>query len=79
MALKIKLFRVGKRNDPKYRIVISEQHNKREGKYIDNIGHYDPIAQPHVLKVDNEKLKSWIAKGATFTEGTNKLLGKSVK
>ncbi len=79
MALKIKLFRVGKRNDPKYRIVVSEEHNKREGKYIDNLGHYDPIAQPHVLKVDTDRLKEWIAKGAQFTDGTYKLLAKTIK
>ena len=78
MALKIKLFRVGKRNDPKYRIVVTEEHNKREGKYIDNVGSYDPIANPHTLKVDTDKLKEWISKGAQFTDGTYKLLNKSI-
>lgn len=74
MALKVKLTRVGRKNNPKYRIVIQEQHSKRDGKYIDLLGFYDPIASPHIIKVDEEKLAEWIKKGATFTTGTARLL-----
>ncbi len=74
MALKVKLTRVGRKNNPKYRIVIQEEHSKRDGKYIDLIGFYDPIASPHILKVDDEKLSSWVKKGATFSQGTARLL-----
>lgn len=74
MALKIKLTRVGRKNDPKYRIVIAEARSKRDGKYVDNIGFYDPVPEKHVLTVDKTKLKDWITKGATFTKGTERLL-----
>jgi len=67
---------MGKINDPKYRIVVSEEHNKREGKYIDLIGTYDPIPNPHKLKIDEKKLSEWIGKGAQFTDGTRRLFGK---
>ncbi len=79
MAIKIKLTRIGKRNDPKYRIIIAEEHSKRDGKYIDKIGFYDPIKNPHILDIDMEKLKDWIKKGAKFTQGTKRLLEKLVK
>lgn len=79
MAIKIKLTKIGKKNDPKYRIVIMEERSKRDGAYIDKIGFYDPVKNPHILEVDKEKLQSWIKKGATFTEGTRKLLSKLVK
>jgi small subunit ribosomal protein S16 len=76
MALKIKLTRVGKKNDPKYRIIIAEARSKRDGRYIDQIGFYDPLPEEHVLNVDEAKLKDWIHKGATFTKGTERLLHK---
>lgn len=74
MALKIKLTRIGRKNDPKYRIVIAEARSKRDGKYVDNIGFYDPVPEKHVLNVDKAKLKDWISKGAKFTKGTERLL-----
>lgn len=78
MATKIKLTRVGRKNAPKYRIVIMEEHSKRDGAYIDEIGTYDPIPNPYILYVDDEKLQMWIQRGATFTDGTFKLLRKRV-
>lgn len=78
MALKIKLTRTGRKNDPKYRIIIAEARSKRDGMYIDQIGFYDPVPVERVLTVDQEKLKSWIGKGATFTKGTQRLLSKFV-
>ena len=79
MAVKIKLTRGGRRNNPKYRIVILEEPSKRDSFYIDEIGTYDPIANPHILRVDDAKLKSWIQKGAQLTDGTNKLLKSRIK
>lgn len=74
MALKIKLSRIGRKNDPKYRIIVSEAKSKRDGKYVDRLGFYDPLPEKHVLEVDKEKLAYWLSKGATFTKGTERLL-----
>lgn len=79
MAVKIKLSRIGKRNDPKYRIVVMEGNKRRDGACIERIGFYDPVPNPHVLEIDKEKLNGWIKNGAQFTEGTRKLLSKLVK
>lgn len=79
MATKIKLTRVGRKNAPKYRIVIMEEHSKRDGAYIDELGTYDPIPNPHLLDVDDDKLKMWIERGAQFTDGTFKLLKNRLK
>ncbi len=74
MAVKIRLMRFGKRNDPKYRIIVIEEGKKREGKYIEKIGFYDPMPNPHVLKIDQQKLQNWLKKGAQTSNGMNKLL-----
>jgi len=77
--IKIKLSRTGRKNAPKYRIVVMEEHSKRDGEYIDEIGIYDPVADPYILKVSDVKLQSWIQKGAQLTDGTYKLLKKRIK
>lgn len=71
--LKIKLSRYGRRNDPKYRVVIAEAKSPRDGKYVDNIGFYDPIANPPLLKINQKKLTEWMAKGAMPTKGFYRL------
>jgi len=79
MALKIKLSRIGRTNDPKYRIIVAEAKSKRNTKYVDKIGFYDPIPNPYVLQVNNERLSYWLSKGAQLTDGTTKLLKKYAK
>lgn len=79
MAVKIRLTRLGKRNDPKYRIVAVEESKRRDGKYIEKIGFYDPVPNPHVLNVDTIKLNDWLSKGAILSEGAYKLLKNQVK
>ena len=74
MSLKIKLSRFGKKNEPRYRIVVMEGSKRRDGKYIDLLGTYNPIAEPHIVVLDDKKLFDWIQKGAQFTDGTAKLL-----
>lgn len=75
----IRLTRIGKKNDPKYRIIVAEKHSKRDGKYIDKLGFYDPIPQPHIFKIDEEKLKLWIERGAKMSEATYSLAKKHLK
>ncbi|HLD26519.1 MAG TPA: 30S ribosomal protein S16 [Patescibacteria group bacterium] len=74
MAVKIRLTRVGKRNNPKYRIVVIEESKKRDGKYVEKIGFYDPVPKPHILTIDQDKLHEWIKKGAQLSEGMHKLI-----
>lgn len=78
MAVKIRLTRLGKRHDPKYRLVAVEEGKKRDGRYIEKIGFYDPMKQPHILVVNEEKLKSWLAKGAQLSEGARKLISRKL-
>lgn len=78
MSLKIKLSRFGRKNNPRYRIVVMERSMRRDGKYIDLIGTYNPIPDPHTIDIDDKKLFEWIQKGAQLTDGTSKLLKKRI-
>ena len=66
--LKIKLSRFGKRNQPHFRIVVNEARDKRDGSYVEMIGHYAPVQTPKVLELDIKKYDAWIAKGAQPTD-----------
>jgi len=66
--LKIKLARFGKKNQPHFRIVINEAREKRDGRYVENIGHYSPAQQPKILEIDKDRYQYWIEKGAIPTE-----------
>jgi len=66
--LKIKLARFGKKNQPHFRIVINEAREKRDGRYVENIGHYSPAQQPKILEIDKDRYQYWIQKGAIPTE-----------
>jgi small subunit ribosomal protein S16 len=70
--LKVKLFLKGKKNQRTFRIVIAEARGKRDGKYVDDLGWWNP--QIEKGEVDQEKLQSWIKKGALVTQGTQKIL-----
>lgn len=72
--LSIKLFRLGRKNRPHYRIVVMERRSKATGSYIDQIGTYDPFKEEDKIKIDTKKLEKWINKGAQLSEGTSKLL-----
>lgn len=74
MAVKIRLTRLGKKSDPKYRIVVAESGKKRDGAYIEKIGFYDPIMVPHQLEINMDKLNGWLSKGAVLSDGAQKLL-----
>lgn len=76
MTVKIRLTRIGRKNNPKYRIVVMDESKKRDGKYKEKLGFYDPIPIPHILTVDKEKLNAWLKKGAQLSEGARKLLAK---
>ncbi|SDB04829.1 small subunit ribosomal protein S16 [Ruminococcaceae bacterium FB2012] len=77
MAVKIRLRRMGAKKAPFYRLVVADSRYPRDGRFIEEIGYYDPTKEPSVLKVDDEKAKSWIAKGAQPTDTVKALLKKN--
>ena len=74
MAVKIRLRRMGQKKAPFYRIVVSDSRSPRDGKFIEEIGTYDPTKDPSVFKVDEEAAKKWLANGAQPTEAVAKIL-----
>ncbi len=74
MAVKIRLTRLGKKKAPKYRIQVADSRYPRDGRFIEEIGFYDPTQEPSVIRIDEEKAKAWLAKGAKPTETVAKLL-----
>jgi small subunit ribosomal protein S16 len=77
MAVKIRLRRMGAKKAPFYRVIVADSRYPRDGRFIEEIGYYDPTKEPVVLKVDEEKAKSWIAKGAQPTDTVKALLKKN--
>ena len=77
MAVKIRLKRMGAKKNPYYRVVVADSRFPRDGRFIEEIGTYDPMAEPAAVKIDAEKAAGWIAKGAQPTETVKSLLVKS--
>ena len=77
MAVKIRLSRMGAKKAPSYRIVVADSRYPRDGRFIEEIGFYNPMANPAEVKVDAEKAKKWIVNGAQPTETVRDLLKKS--
>ena len=76
MAVKIRLRRMGAKKAPFYRVVVADSRYPRDGRFIDEIGYYDPTKEPSVIKVDADKAKEWIAKGAQPTDTVKTILKK---
>ena len=74
MAVKIRLTRLGKKKQPTYRVVVMDSRKPRDGKYIEQLGIYDPKQEPSVVKIDNERALYWLGTGAQPTERAQKLL-----
>ena len=77
MAVKIRLKRLGAKKAPFYRVVVADERSPRDGKFIEEIGYYNPLTNPAEIKIDAEKAKTWIANGAQPTETVKALLKKS--
>lgn len=73
MAVKIRLKRMGQKKAPFYRIVVADARAPRDGKFIEEIGTYDPNQNPSVFKVDEEVAKKWLNNGAQPTEVVGKI------
>ena len=76
MAVKIRLRRLGAKKAPFYRVVVADSRSPRNGRFIEEIGYYDPTKEPAVVKIDGEKAKAWIGNGAQPTDTVKALLKK---
>lgn len=76
MAVKIRLRRMGAKKQAFYRIVVADSRFPRDGRFIEEIGFYDPTKDPAVVKIDAEKAKQWISTGAQPTDTVKALLKK---
>ncbi len=74
MAVKIRLARTGAKKAPYYRIVVADSRAKRDGRFIEILGRYNPRVQPSIVEFDTVKAREWVAKGAQMTETVEKLL-----
>lgn len=77
MAVKIRLRRMGAKKAPFYRIVVADSRYPRDGRFIEEIGTYDPLKTPADVKIDADKAKQWIANGAQPTDTVKDILKKS--
>jgi len=72
--VRIRLRRTGKTKQPSYRVVVADQRSPRDGKFIEIIGHYNPIQQPKVLEIKGDRARYWLGVGAQPTETVVRLL-----
>ncbi len=77
MAVRIRLKRMGAKKRPFYRLVVADSRSARDGRFIDTVGSYDPLTEPAVIKVDEEKALEWLQKGAQPSDTARALLKKS--
>ncbi len=77
MAVKIRLRRMGAKKAPFYRVIVADERSPRDGKFIDEIGYYNPLTNPADVKIDAEKAQKWIENGAQPTETVKSLLKKN--
>lgn len=79
MAVRIRLARLGTKNRPYYRVVAIDSQAKRNGRYLEQLGTYDPLANPAEVKLDSERIQYWIGTGATPSDTVRSLINRYVK
>lgn len=77
MAVKIRLKRMGAKKAPFYRVIVADSRSPRDGKFIEELGYYNPLTNPVDIKIDADKAKKWLSNGAQPTETAKSLLKKS--
>lgn len=77
MATKIRLRRMGAKKNPFYRLIVADSNAPRDGRFIEEIGYYDPTKKPEVLKINEEKVLQWLATGAQPSDTAKSLLRKA--
>ena len=76
MAVTIRLRREGSTKRPAYRVVVTDSRSPRDGRFIEIIGHYNPLTQPPTVKIDRAKAQAWIAKGAQPSNTVKRLMAR---
>ncbi|HEY2632644.1 MAG TPA: 30S ribosomal protein S16 [Solirubrobacteraceae bacterium] len=74
MSVRLRLTRVGARKNPVWRVVVADQRSPRDGRVIETIGHYNPQTEPSTIVIDEERARSWLARGAQPSNTVRKLL-----
>jgi small subunit ribosomal protein S16 len=74
VAVRLRLTRVGGRRDPIWRVVVADQRSPRDGRVIETVGQYNPQTQPSTIKIDEQRVREWLDKGAQPTSTVRKLL-----
>ncbi|RJX30053.1 MAG: 30S ribosomal protein S16 [Desulfurivibrio sp.] len=77
MAVRIRLTRMGKKKKPFYRIVVANSESKRDGKFLEVVGTYDPMQQPAAITIHKDKLQKWLDQGAQPTDTVKNILKKA--
>lgn len=77
MSVKIRLLRAGAKHRPFYRVVVTDSRSPRDGRFIETLGYYDPLPEKQLVKIDEEKAKAWIARGATPSDTVKSLLKRA--
>ena len=77
MAVKMRLRRMGQKKAPFYRVIVADERSPRDGKFIDEIGYYNPLRDPAEIKIDTAKAEKWLNDGAQPTETVKSILKKS--
>ncbi|MCH5180366.1 MAG: 30S ribosomal protein S16 [Erysipelotrichales bacterium] len=77
MAVKIRLTRTGRHKDPSYRIVAADSRFPRDGRYIELLGTFDPLAKENQAKIDEEKALKWLKEGAQLSDTVRALFSKA--
>ena len=75
--VKMRLKRMGAKKAPFYRVIVADSRSPRDGRFIDEVGYYNPMTNPAEIKIDAEKAQKWLANGAQPTETVKSLLKKS--
>ena len=79
MAVTIRLRREGSSKRPRYRVVVADSRSPRDGRFIEIIGHYNPVTQPPTVKIDRDRANAWISKGAQPSNTVKKLIAVAAK
>lgn len=73
MAVKIRLKRIGAKKSPFYRIVVADSRAARNGRFIEELGYYNPLTEPKTVKIDNDRAQNWLNNGAKPTDSVDRL------
>ena len=74
MAVRLRLTRVGSRKNPIWRVVVADQRSPRDGRFIETVGQYNPQTEPSTIRLNEERIREWLGKGAQPTPQVRKLL-----